>query len=474
MVKLSRNDPCTCGSGKKYKKCCLNQIQTTSTLDFSWHKMRETDKKIDKLLSAHFAKTYPEEIILYAWEEFFVYSEDLPDIEENENMLVENAFMPWLFYNWMPDPAENDQKHYPEITIAEDYLNKYPERLNDYEKRFIQANLKANFSLYEIIGVVPQKSLTLRDILCNQTIKIHEKHGSEKLKMHDLIMARVMTLENHSIAVGTHTSVVPPQFQSDLIDFKHHFAQGGDFTQSMIFELDLEIREIFMDIVDYLTHNALPNLQNTDGENYVMNDLYFELLCSPQEAFDKLADIAKGIPKEDLLQSAVYDGGDLIEIEFPWCRLENKIHKDWSNTVLGHVKIQQGKILVNVNSDERAEVIRALIGERLTNKVKDQVTQIQTVEQMFKASSKHKTESVDINDPEIQALLQDFNRKHWESWPDMSLPALGGKTPREAVKSKMGREKVEALLASFHSSNQRSQSPVLVDLHMLRKELDIL
>jgi len=25
MKKISRNDPCSCGSGKKYKKCCLNK-----------------------------------------------------------------------------------------------------------------------------------------------------------------------------------------------------------------------------------------------------------------------------------------------------------------------------------------------------------------------------------------------------------------------------------------------------------------
>jgi len=24
-VKIGRNDPCPCGSGKKYKKCCMNK-----------------------------------------------------------------------------------------------------------------------------------------------------------------------------------------------------------------------------------------------------------------------------------------------------------------------------------------------------------------------------------------------------------------------------------------------------------------
>jgi hypothetical protein len=31
-------------------------------------------------------------------------------------------------------------------------------------------------------------------------------------------------------------------------------------------------------------------------------------------------------------------------------------------------------------------------------------------------------------------------------WPDIKLPALKGKTPRQAVKTKDGREMVEAML----------------------------
>lgn len=28
MLKLGRNDPCPCGSGKKYKKCCIDRENT--------------------------------------------------------------------------------------------------------------------------------------------------------------------------------------------------------------------------------------------------------------------------------------------------------------------------------------------------------------------------------------------------------------------------------------------------------------
>ncbi|MBW2484820.1 MAG: SEC-C domain-containing protein, partial [Deltaproteobacteria bacterium] len=31
MVKVGRNDPCPCGSGRKFKRCCLGKQQTAST-----------------------------------------------------------------------------------------------------------------------------------------------------------------------------------------------------------------------------------------------------------------------------------------------------------------------------------------------------------------------------------------------------------------------------------------------------------
>lgn len=43
--KIGRNDPCPCGSGKKYKKCCLDK-----------------NKKFERATSAEFAKKYLESI----------------------------------------------------------------------------------------------------------------------------------------------------------------------------------------------------------------------------------------------------------------------------------------------------------------------------------------------------------------------------------------------------------------------------
>ncbi len=38
MVKIGRNELCPCGSGKKYKKCCLDKLEQVSLAnDYSQH-----------------------------------------------------------------------------------------------------------------------------------------------------------------------------------------------------------------------------------------------------------------------------------------------------------------------------------------------------------------------------------------------------------------------------------------------------
>lgn len=50
---------------------------------------------------------------------------------------------------------------------------------------------------------------------------------------------------------------------------------------------------------------------------------------------------------------------------------------------------------------------------------------------------------------ERQAALRQHLEGHYAAWPEMKLPALGGKTPLEAMQDPDGREMVEALLLQF-------------------------
>ncbi len=46
-------------------------------------------------------------------------------------------------------------------------------------------------------------------------------------------------------------------------------------------------------------------------------------------------------------------------------------------------------------------------------------------------------------------MLKEHLRSYYRNWAHMDIPALGGKTPRQAMKTNDGREMGEALLLDF-------------------------
>ncbi len=66
VERMGRNDPCMCGSGKKYKKCCLNLKRIDSTTEDSIERLKENfpDKKVILLDSEKAGVRKMSEVIL--------------------------------------------------------------------------------------------------------------------------------------------------------------------------------------------------------------------------------------------------------------------------------------------------------------------------------------------------------------------------------------------------------------------------
>lgn len=87
---IGRNEPCPCGSGKKYKKCCgaKEAVSITHVIE------NEIDDLQKKLL--HFALNHYEDEVFIGFEEY----QDYFDIEEDEREFYEFVYTIWysLFY----------------------------------------------------------------------------------------------------------------------------------------------------------------------------------------------------------------------------------------------------------------------------------------------------------------------------------------------------------------------------------------
>ena len=110
MSKIGRNDPCPCGSGKKYKKCCLAQddkrrIEETRPDDMS-ALFEDIQVRTDMYDDSDEPEAVDEPPYADIDEEPYVgktISDDVPEISEQDEALV-NAW--WTDYETMKDPDE--------------------------------------------------------------------------------------------------------------------------------------------------------------------------------------------------------------------------------------------------------------------------------------------------------------------------------------------------------------------------------
>jgi hypothetical protein len=84
----------------------------------------------------------------------------------------------------------------------------------------------------------------------------------------------------------------------------------------------------------------------------------------------------------------------------------------------------------------------------------------------------------DINEmfslnPEMKKQAQAVMQKQVEAWVHQKIPALGGRTPLQAVRDSDGREMVEALLLGWERSVKDLPGGLVPDLNAVRRLLNL-
>ncbi|MDW7680066.1 MAG: antitoxin Xre/MbcA/ParS toxin-binding domain-containing protein, partial [bacterium] len=147
---------------------------------------------------------------------------------------------------------------------------------------------------------------------------------------------------------------------------------------------------------------------------------------------------------------------------FPWLKRGNRQHKNWKNTVLGHLEIKKNQLKISVNSEKRANTIKKKIETVLKGEAVYQRTKIQSAESLMKMAekkSKQKSDFAAENEPlspELQEILDNQIEEEWKLWLHKKIPALGNITPTKAIKDPDGREMVKALLDDFELKDKQA------------------
>jgi hypothetical protein len=453
-MKIGRNDPCPCGSGKKYKKCCMTE-NVTPPEDLDYRRLSEVYNKVFDKLDQHAERVFGPSAMHMALREYFLWPED--EEAELDPELVERhmtLFVPWFLFNWEYEPTEEEIKldGPPGRTVAELYVEESGSRLDPYERRLIEAVNRKPYSFYEVLEVDPGRQILVQDVLCGSRFMVQERSGSQHMKQADIVFGRVAVIGGIGMILGLCSYVIPPGYKPGIIEFRGRMKkQTPAISEDALNDWDFEIRELFLEIDRVLF--TRPNLSNTDGDPLELHEIIYDI-DSADEAFERLVPLCVTTKASELRKDAERTAdGHIQRAEISWDRKGHKGAPELPGTILGHILIDGGRLTVEVNSARRAKTIRAKIEAKLGAGARFRMDKISNIEKMMndeklrgrmaKGSAEH---DALMQNPEVRKHMADLMLKHWENWVDMKLPALGGKTPREAVLTIDGIEAVEALL----------------------------
>ncbi|MDA0223276.1 MAG: hypothetical protein O3C11_08200 [Proteobacteria bacterium] len=310
--------------------------------------------------------------------------------------------------------------------------------------------------------------MVLRDLLGGaEPVTVHEKSATRSLKKWDRIAVRIVAERNRLVISGALLA-----FSKEAVELLFEGLRGA---------LKLKTRAALRLTKDQLARctpvftsawlfTALPRAMfppqptfcNSDGDDVMFHDLRFPL--------------AAGVMQKDV--AACLDGVKDFLPEGPrfwnWLAPHRTRRRKQARgmmlesqmagaTVLGSLELKGKSLLVTVNSATRAAKVEALVTKVAGERLKRPLTKIRTVEQMMAEERPERPqEGASEIPPQIaRQITHDYMDKHYRETLDAPLPALGGKSPRQAVRSAVGRKKVlEWLKLLENRSAQRDDAAI--------------
>ena len=444
-------------------------------------KLRSAEGVLVPALFSYAAREFGKEFLDEAWEEFFLWKAVPQDVAASKEFGT--TFDPFFAFAFVPDSAADElPAGWPTEPVALHFLHHDAESAPEFHREFIEQACKSPASFFVVEAVTPGRALDITDILTGRRFHVLEQSASRTLRVGDLTFTRVVTAGGASILIGACPWVIPASWHIPVIDMREKLRPKRLLTREELAGYDLEIRELYHAIADAIEHPRLPVLQNTDGDPLELTTLTYALGVPAALAVERLTPLATLRGDAHVTDETYDDTGSLRSATLTWIKAGNRKMKDWDNTTLGTLRVDDSQLVVEVNSARRRRRIEKEIAKCLgpaATLVDTTVTDIAKELEQQRASGSASDaglappEPTAPSSPELQAIEAELARKHWDAWVDTKVPALGNRTPRQAARSVSGRERLEALLASYDEHRAGGRNASEPDIAALKQKLGI-
>lgn len=453
--KVGRNEPCPCGSGKKYKKCCLGRTLAVAPPPtpalFS-----EADRvsALNKLRAFGDRPDLVRDLAELSLDYWGPRLHSRPDEDQRKVLDLPQAGVMrtgWLWFDAeLPDGR----------TLTDRFLTEEGASLTPGERAFLDQACATSQNLYEVEEVRLDEGMTLRDLAGGERLWVRERSATHHVARWDLIVARLMPRPDGSLVFEAGLLQIPPRAAERLLPqwrtaervFHSHAPHAAPWTVRK--RLGHLLSRWWITLVAF---RPLPTVVTAEGDPVTFTSVRFD------------------VTDRDSLRAALGDAPELEEVEpgcFNWheetpayCRL------------LGTIRLTDEHLTLDAASEVRAERGRQMLERLAPQALRYRLTSFEDIKQaMERAESRHRAEPAKPLPPDdATEVLGTFYEQHYRAWVDQPVPALDNQTPREAARDPRRRPKLIALLKEFENREAHAarQGQTPYDFTWMWQELEL-
>lgn len=441
---IGRNAPCPCGSGRKYKVCCLSRDVE--------HRAHATGRPLVHQRDGELVERLGDWAVQRFGEAAFGAFGDFDDFMEARSLA-----WPWSVYG----------SHVEGRSIVARYLEQERDRLPSDERRWLEAQRDAWLSVWEVRDVEPGVSLDLEDLLTGQTRHVLEIQGSQLLSARTALLARIVDFDGSSFLCGNHPRPLPPRAADEVVErARRRLRKRRAIPVERMRDpaTGRALIRYWEDALDALVYAASVPLEltNTTGDPILLTTDRFAIAPGGRAAVEAGLAHAGAEPRE-------------LEGDEPtWTFLAppDPARPDEPRVELGRARIHGTQLVLETNSRNRADTLRGRIEAACGPAIRHR-TRAHADPLSERARNAGPTPPPEPIPPEIQHVLREHKRRHYAAWVDDALPALDGETPRNAVRTAAGRRAVEVMLKEIEILEADVEPGARFDVGELRRALGL-
>lgn len=432
----------------------------------------------DRTWRPRFAKVVDEHL-LPALEEFEIDFEDLEEILGKQ--------LPWTLWGCALEDFISRRYGKHQLSVVDTYLARGEGCEGAAAREYMRGLRNTWTSLHEVSEVIPGQSMKLRDLLVGtEPVTVIEQSATQTLKPWDRIAVRVVPVGDHHVISGG-LLIYPAAASELLFDGLRGvlgLEQGEDpkltpdrlrgcapiFSNAWLFSQ-----------LPGLLDPQLPELANTDGDELLFCELRFPFAKGVVQA--QVAEMLDRLPELEPGEAKTWDWLAPLHSARPSQRKSSGLTIGSfvdGGTVLGTITLKGKTLILSVNSRERAERGSAMIQKVAEDLLRPPLTAIQTVQQVMRdqqSQGDRQEEDDDELPPDLaRELMSGFLDDHYHAVLDQPIPVLGNKTPRQAVRTSVGRTKaIDWLKQLENGSAHRPGTPMAeYDFSWMWEELGLI